>query len=213
MKNIKTLPLLAMIAMFILSFTNLFGLNIAGAAIFVGVIFFFVNKAAEKEPYKGSGLDFSSIRNDLKDIKVWFWVVLPLVMGVITLVVAKLFLPEYIEYEIIRAGGFVAIELSLLSIVQFFIFALGEEIAWRAFFQKQLNKSMSITSTVLISSLLFSLGHFKAGDFKVVVFSMLSVFVNSILYGVVFHKTNNAWVSAISHFISNMAGVIILMFI
>ena len=213
MKNIKTLPLLTMIAMVILSFTNLFGLNIAGAAIFVGVIFFFVNKAVEKEPYKGSGLDFSSIRNDLKDIKVWFWVVLPLVMGVITLVVAKLFLPEYIEYEIIRAGGFVAIELSLLSIVQFFIFALGEEIAWRAFFQKQLNKSMSITSTVLISSLLFSLGHFKAGDFKVVAFSMLSVFINSILYGVVFHKTNNAWISTISHFISNVAGVIILMFI
>lgn len=213
MKNIKTLPLLAMIAMFILSFTNLFDLNIAGAAIFVGVIFFFVNKAVEKEPYKGSGLDFSSIRNDLKDVKIWFWVVLPLIMGAISLVVAKLFLPEYIEYEIVRAGGFVAIELSLLSIVQFFVFALGEEIAWRAFFQKQLNKSMSIVPTLLISSTLFSLGHFKAGDFKVVAFSMLSVFINSILYGVVFHKTNNAWISTISHFISNMAGVIILMFI
>jgi membrane protease YdiL (CAAX protease family) len=130
-------------------------------------------------------------------------------MDAICIAISLLFLPEYIEYEIERAGAFVSIKLGILPILQFLFFALGEEIAWRAFFQKQLNKALPIVPVLLISSLLFALGHFEVGNPVIVLYGLFFTFINSILYGMVFYKTNNAWVSTISHFVANIFSVII----
>jgi membrane protease YdiL (CAAX protease family) len=209
MKNIKILPIIAMIAMVILSFTNLFGLNFSFIAVIVGVVFFFVNKIVEKEPFQGSGLDIKGIGPSLKDKKIWIWIVLPIVMDAVCVAISKAFLPEYITFETARAGGYVAVELSVSSVFQFLFFALGEEIAWRAFFQRQLSKAMHIVPVLLFSSLLFTLGHFTTGNPVIVIYGLIFTFINSVLYGVVFHKTKNAWVSTISHFGANIFEVIL----
>lgn len=209
MESIKKVPLIAIVLMTILSFTNLFGLNIAGASIVLGVIFYFIDKVIEKPLVENSGLDIKSVRKTLKDKKIWIWLALPLIMDAVCIIISLLFLPEYIDFEISRAGGFVAIELSVLSILQFFVFALGEEIAWRALFQRQLTKALPIVPVLLISSALFALGHFKTGNPIVVAYGLVFIFINSFLYGVVFHKTQNAWVSTISHFVANIFEVII----
>jgi uncharacterized protein len=209
MKNIKKTPLIVMLVMVILSFTNLFGLNISPAIIPIGVVFFFINKAIEKQPMSNSGLDIKAIGTDLKDRKIWVWLVLPIIVDAVCVTISVLFLPEYIEFETVRAGQFVAIELSIATVLQFFVFALGEEIAWRAFFQKQLSKVLPIMPVLIFSSLLFSVGHFKAGNPVVVAYGLFFTFINSILYGVIFHKTKNAWVSTIAHFTANMFEVIL----
>jgi membrane protease YdiL (CAAX protease family) len=207
METIKKLPLIVMSVMIILSFTNLFGLKISGASVVLGAVFFFVNKIIEKEPMRGSGLDLKAVGANLKDRKIWFWIVLPLIMDAVCVLISLLFLPQYIEYETVRAGGFVAVELSISSTLQFLFFALGEEIAWRAFFQNQLSKALPAVPVVLFSSLLFTLGHFEMGNPITVTYGLVFTFINSCLYGVVFHKTKNAWVSTISHFAANMFEV------
>lgn len=209
MKNINKASLIAMILITILSFTNLFGLNISSACIFIGIAFFFINKRIEKESAKTSSLDIKGIESSLKNIKIWFWLPLPIVMNTICILISISFLPEYIKYETARAGAFVPIEISITSILLFFVFALGEEIAWRSFFQKQLSKLMSFIPVLIFSSILFTLGHFEQGNLIIVVYGLLFTFINSILYGIIFHKTNNAWVSAIAHFASNIFTVIV----
>lgn len=47
----------------------------------------------------------------------------------------------------------------------------------------------------------------------IVAYDISFVFINSILYGIIFYKTNNAWISAISHFIANLFSVIVLVFL
>jgi uncharacterized protein len=210
MNKIKTLPLIAMIAMTILSFTNLFQLNIAGASVIIGIAFFFINKASEKQSFEGSGLDLKGIGSNLKDRKIWIWILLPLIMDIVAMVISKLFLPEYLDYVITRAGTFVSLEKVVLLVFQLAILALGEEIAWRAFFQKQLSKSMSLIPVLIISSVLFAIGHLTTGNPIVVLYNIFFVCINSILYGIIFHKTNNAWVSGIAHFIANLVSVLIL---
>jgi membrane protease YdiL (CAAX protease family) len=212
MGNIKRLPLIAMIIMVILSFTNLFGLNIAGASVILGVVFFFINKASEKQAFSGSGLDIKAIGKNLKDKKIWIWILLPLIMDIVSMTIGKLFLPGYIEHVLARSGNIVTFDKVALLVPELAFLALGEEIAWRAFFQKQLNKALPIVPVLLISSVLFGMGHLAAGSVIIVIFDIFFVFINSILYGVVFYKTNNAWVSTISHFIANLFSVIVLIF-
>lgn len=213
MGEIKRISLIAMIAMGLVSFTNLLGISAAGISVFIGVIFFFVNKAINKEPDAGSGLDFSAIKTNLKDKSIWFWLAMPLVMDAVSITIGKLFIPEYIEHVISRALPFISVDKVILLLVQLVVLALGEEIAWRAFFQKQFNKVLPIIPVLIISSIFFSIGHIAKGNVNIVIFDVFFVFINSILYGVIFHKTNNAWISTISHFTANLFSVIILLFL
>lgn len=213
MESIKIIPLIVMAVMALLSFSNIIGLNVAWVVIPLGIVYFFINKAIEKKTARESGLDIKAIGISLKDKKIWFWILLPLIMDALCVTISKLFLPEYIEFETARASSFVSVELSISSVLQFFVFALGEEIAWRAFFQKQLTKVLPIIPVLLSSSLLFTLGHLATGKTGVVAFGLIFTFINSCLYGVVFHKTNNAWVSTISHFAANMFEVLLFVLI
>lgn len=134
-------------------------------------------------------------------------------MDAVCVVLSMLFLPEYIEYESVRAGAFVPIEISISSILLFFVFALGEEIAWRAFFQNKSSKILPFIPALLLTSLLFTLGHYKQGNTIVVLFGLIFTFTNSILYGVIFYKTKNAWIIAFSHFVANIFEVILFILI
>lgn len=202
-----------MIAMAVISFTNLFGISVAGISVFIGVAFFFVNKATEKQLFAGSGLDFKAIGTSLKEKSIWFWIAMPIIMDVVSITLSKLFLPEYIDHVLARAGNLVSFNAGIFLIVQLIVLALGEEIAWRAFFQKQLQKALPIAPALIISSILFALGHIASGNFTIVAYDVFFVFVNSILYGVIFNKTNNAWISTISHFAANLFSVIVLVFL
>jgi membrane protease YdiL (CAAX protease family) len=213
MQNIKKISLIAIILMATLSFSNLLGLKIAGLAVVVGVVFFFIHKSSEKQPFEGSGLDIGAIRINFKDRSILFWMTLPIIMDAVAIAISKLILPEYIEHVLARTETFVSFDKVLILIIQLAFLALGEEIAWRAFFQKQLNKALPIIPTLLISSLLFAIGHFSQGNAVIVLYDVLSVFINSVLYGIIFHKTNNAWMSAISHFAANLFSIIVLVFL
>lgn len=213
MKKIGTLPLIGLIVMAVLSFANLSGTRIAGLAVIFGVIFFFLNKRVEKQSSISSGLDIRSIGQALKQKGIWFWILLPVIMNAISIGIALLFLPQYLEHVLSRTETFLSWNLLLLLVFQLAFFALGEEIAWRAFFQQQLSKGISIIPALLLSSLLFSLGHIAFGETAVVTYDLFFVFINSLLYGFVFYKTNNAWVSAIAHFLANFSSVIFFLWL
>ena len=199
--------------MTILSFSNIFGVYIAGISVLIGVVFFFINKAFEKQPFEDSGLDIETIGRNIRDGKIWFWIVLPIIMDGVSITISKLFLPQYIEHVLARVDIFLSFDKILLLLVQLAVLALGEEIAWRAFFQKQLSKVFSIIPVLIVSSILFALGHLREGNIIVVMYDIFFVFINSILYGIIFYKSNNGWISAISHFSANLFSVIILVFL
>lgn len=186
MQNIRKVSLIAIILMASLSFSNLLGLKIAGLAVVVGVVFFFVDKVSEKQPFEGGGLDIGAIRKNFKDKSIWFWMALPIIMDAVAIGISKLLLPEYIDHVLARTEAFVSFDKVLILIIQLAFLALGEEIAWRAFFQKQLNKALPIIPTLLISSSLFAIGHFSQGNAVIVLYDVLFVFINSVLYGIIF---------------------------
>lgn len=211
MANLNKLCIIAITLMSFISFANLLGLNAAGFSVLVGVAIFFVNNAIEKEDSDSSGLDFKAIPGNLRSGSIWFWIALPFVMDVIAIGLSFLILPEYVEYELTRTASFVSLNNFSLLVIQLAVLALGEEIAWRAFFQKQLQKVLPITPVITISSFLFAIGHITDGNFSIVAYNVFFVGVNSILYSIVFHKTNNAWISTISHFTANLLSIIILL--
>ena len=213
MKKNNKISIVAMFLMAAVSVANLFGVHIAGISVCLGIILFFVNRKLKKQTFDGSGFDIKAIGTNLKEKSIWLWIALPLIMDVVSIVIGRLLVPGYIEHVLSRVSPFLSLDKVALTVVQLAVLALGEEIAWRAFFQNQLQKVWTIAPVLVVSSLLFALGHIASGSFAIVAFDVFFVFVNSMLYGVIFRKTNNAWISAISHFAANLFSVIILVFL
>ena len=210
MGNMKTLSRFAMLAMAALSFTNLFGLPIAGLTVLIGVACFFIDKG--KTPFAQSGFDCKGIGKAFSDKTIWLWMASPLLMDGIAVVLAKLVLPEFIAHVVSRTAVLVSFDRVALMLIQLIVFAVGEEIAWRAFFQNQAQRVMSAPLAILVTSVLFGIGHIADGSAVVIVYDVFFVAVNACLYGVIFYKTKNAWMSAIAHFAANLFSVLVLLF-
>lgn len=209
----KNISIVAMMVMAFVSFSNFFGYSFAGISILIGVSFFFIKRILERNMDSDNSLNVRAIGTNLKDVAIWFWITLPLIMNVICFALATMFLPEFIDHVFGRTEFVLSANMVVLLIFQLAILALGEEIAWRGFFQKQLSKWLPIIPTLILTSILFSLGHFAVGNIAVVSYDIFFIFINSVLYGIVFYKTNNAYISAISHFIANLFAVIVLFFL
>ncbi len=57
-------------------------------------------------------------------------------MDIVSITISRLFWPQYIEHVLARTEGFISFNKIILLIFQLAVLAIGEEIAWRAFFPK-----------------------------------------------------------------------------
>lgn len=94
-----------------------------------------------------------------------------------------------------------------LLIGQVIIAALGEEIAFRGFFVGKAMKIFPFWPCVVVSSVVFAAGHIAIGSAGLVVYDVSAVFIDSIIYAVIYRKSGNCLVCTISHILCNAAGI------
>jgi len=215
MKKSSKSVIVFLIVMILLSFTNLLNikidgeiLNLSGLSVIVGVVAYFVTRKTNKTKYEG--FNIKTIFKDFKEHpKAIVFAILPFITCILSTVIANKFLPEFNEHVNNRASFAISGDL-IKTILIMAVLTLGEEIAWRGFFQKQTTKIIKFIPSIILTSLLFALGHFSAGSFAVVAYDLLFVFIDSSLFGLIFKETDNAWCSWIPHFLADILGVLLL---
>jgi membrane protease YdiL (CAAX protease family) len=85
-----------------------------------------------------------------------------------------------------------------------------EELIFRAFFQERLSWFINIPMAIGISSAVFALLHYSKGSFSIVAFDIFTIFVDSIIYGVIYHRTKNIFASWIPHFLADIIGITLM---
>ncbi len=215
MKKISKTSIVFLIIMTLLSFTNMLNLEMngevvkpAGLMVIIGVIAFFVTKKSNDS--KEEGLDIKSFPGKLKSPKVIILALMPTIMVFVSIFLEKKFMPEVLQH-IKERVGFIDKSQIVGTVISLVVLALGEEIALRAFFQKQSTKLMGFIPSIIITSILFSLGHFAYDEPLIVVIDLVEIFIDSIFYGLVFKETDNAFCSWLSHFLSNLIAVFLFL--
>lgn len=205
-----------LIIMSILSFSNIFklevkgkALKLAGLTIIVGLVAFFVTRNTNES--KQEALDIKTFLPKLKSKKVIALISVPVVLNIILVFVYKAFMPEYFDFLQSRLPF--ELELSKLKPIFFesMVIPLGEEIAMRAFFQKQTTKVSGFIPSVIMTSVLFAVGHFSYGAAAIMILDIAGIFVDSIFYGLVFKETDNAWCSWVPHFLADIIVILMIM--
>lgn len=203
-----------LIVMTVLSFSNCVKIEIegdllklAGFTVLVGIAAYFITRNTNE--YKNAGLDIKALPRQIVDKKVIVLILIPAVINVISTLIEKSLMPDYFEF--LKSRIFIDSSSTPKMLIELIVLALGEEIALRAFYQKQTTKIIGFVPGLIVSSLAFTFGHFSYGEPVFMVWDLSGIFINSIFYGMVFKKTDNAWCSWISHFLANIVAMILLL--
>lgn len=209
-KRSAVLTLIGIIIMILLTVTKMEpSSKIAGYSVFVGIAFFFITEAVAKTQSSESGLRFNTIATDFKKPGVILWVLLPSVSGIATLVVGNLiFSGEFVAHVMGRTSSILSFDKTALLIGQVIIAAFGEEIAYRGFFFGKSSKLFPIWVCAVVSSAVFAAGHIATGNTGIVVYDIASVFIDSLIFSVIYHKSGNCVISTFSHILGNAISLI-----
>ena len=180
---------------------------IAAAVIHIaGLACFFIIEGIEKTPDSESGLSFKRFFSDLKKPGV-----IPLILFMILLSPAEMLLSKavfgraYIDHVLgrINVPGLDQLPLLLFSQI---VTVLGEEIEYRAFFVGKGMKRFSFWPVAIVGAVIFAAAHYSAGAAGIVARDMTGIFIDAILFAILYRKTGNCLISFIPHFVSNMLG-------
>ncbi|MBR6156202.1 MAG: CPBP family intramembrane metalloprotease [Lachnospiraceae bacterium] len=180
---------------------------IAAAVIHIaGLACFFIIEGIEKTPDSESGLSFKRFFSDLKKPGV-----IPLILFMILLTTVEMLLSKavfgraYIDHVLgrINVPGLGQLPLLLFSQT---VSVLGEEIEFRAFFVGKGMKRFSFWPAAIVGAVLFAAAHYAAGAAGIVAWDLGGIFIDAILFAILYRKTGNCLISFIPHFVSNMLG-------
>lgn len=203
-KRLNVFVIVSLIAITIVSVLGLLHIeNLTSIGLIIGLVMYFVTKS-QKESFK-----IKEVPKAFCDIKTIILIVLPTISAYISSMLAKYVMPEFSDHIASRTSFLPGKGLVLIPAL--LIAALGEEIAMRGFMQNQLTKYIKFVPALIITSILFAMCHVAEGDIKVVLYDLVFIFIDSILYGLIFKKTNNVCVSTISHFIANLLSVLVFL--
>ena len=206
MKKVNQAISLALVAMIAFSTLSLFRVQLAGISILIGVAIYTVINT-KKRSHSFTALDIKRAYRELTESSICLWALLPLSINIVVLFLAKVFFPEFLEH----IGGRTAhLGIGILLVVQLMVSALGEEIAWRAFFQHELTKIVPVKPAIVITSIVFAIAHFSPGNLVIAIIDVFLVFLNSVIYGIIFAKSKNAFVSSLAHFAANLVAIVLL---
>ena len=145
---------------------------------------------------------------DIKKPGVIVWLLLPSVSGIVTLVVGNLmFSGEFVVHVMGRTSSILSFDKIALLIGQVIIAAFGEEIAYRGFFLGKGMKIFPFWFCAVVSSLAFAAGHIATGDMGIVVYDIAAVFIDSLIFSVIYHKSGNCVISTFSHILGNAISI------
>lgn len=204
------LTIIGITIMLLLTATKLVSSSkIAGYSVFVGIAFFFIVEAVAKIKDADSGLRFKSIIDDIKKPGVLVWMLLPIGTALLSLVIGNIFFGSaYISHVYSRTDSILSFDKIPLLIFQLIIAAWGEEIAFRGFFVGKSMRIFPFWACAAVSSLTFAAGHIATGNAAVVIYDVGMVFVDSIIYSMVYRKSGNCMISTFSHILCNATGLI-----
>ncbi|MCZ2260163.1 CPBP family intramembrane glutamic endopeptidase [Sporosarcina sp. G11-34] len=147
------------------------------------------------------------------DIRQYWWLILlPFVAVIGQIIFAHYAMPTFNEHVMGRVEPMLHMSSLLILIPQLLFLAFGEELAFRGFAQEKLSEITGSRIAIIAISFLFAIAHLSAGPIGVVMYDIGFIFIDSILYGILFLKTKNVYLTTIAHFLANVAGIYIFSF-
>ncbi len=186
---------------------QLMGPPVRGPASLLPILYFLVERRARRRSWIDCGLDPRTIGPGLRGS----WLPILVVAVGIPLVVAwsaRALWPEYVAQVLGRIPLDVSRPARYVPIVAVATFL--EEVSYRALFQQHLAWFAPAPAAIGVVAVAFGLAHLSRGDPGVVAADVALVILDGVLYGVIFARSRNVFVSWIAHLAADLVGLALL---
>jgi membrane protease YdiL (CAAX protease family) len=177
--------------------------------VLLPIAYVLIERRIRHRTWADLGFKFNSFWADLR--ANWFWFVL---VGIISqpawFFLERAIAPETLKHVAERlpftpsVGG--------LSVYAFLIAILliGEELTHRTLIQGRLTPFLGIPAAIGVASLVFGLSHYSPGPFAIVALDISSIVFDSILFGIIYARSNNLIVTWAAHLLGDILGLVLL---
>jgi membrane protease YdiL (CAAX protease family) len=196
---------------------GLFIQEIKGLLEVIPLVYYFGEKRQRKRSWSELGV---KKRDFIKDIaKNWYWFILVIfVIQISVFWAAYLYWPAFIEHILSRTVFLVLSPYpDIVGIIRvlsmLLIFTLSEEIIYRGLTQERLSWYYNPYSALFLTSFLFAAVHYYPGNALIILFDLLLVFADSLIYGLLYIKSHSIFISWTAHLAADIVGITILLVI
>lgn len=170
------------------------------------IVYFLVERKVRKRTKEEIGFRTANFSEKMK--QSWMLILfVGTVMQLFYLFSYQNFFPQVLEHVL----GRVPLDFSDLNPILFLsivLLAFGEEIVFRGLIQARLSKLMPVWVAILVTSLLFAVMHIATGETTVVMVDLMSVFIDSVLFGIIFAKTRSIYIATLAHILANSVALL-----
>ncbi|MCA1056127.1 CPBP family intramembrane metalloprotease [Rossellomorea aquimaris] len=178
-----------------------------GAAAILPIIYVFIERRVRNRSLSSIGFKREQIGASLK--KKWQWV---LIVGVVFQLgyffLLKQFVPEVFGHIHERVSILDSFDTKLIFSI--LILALGEEIVFRGLIQNRLNWVMNPLLSISLTSILFTIMHISSGPPGIVIPDLITIFLDSLVFGYLYYKSGNLYLSWIAHALANVTAAFLM---
>ena len=177
--------------------------------VLLPIAYLLIERRIRNRTWADLGFKFNTFWADLR--ANWFWFVL---VGVISqpawFLIERAIDPEIIDHIVARlpfpptAGGLLVYAIPLAIVL------IGEELTHRTLIQGRLTPFIGTTAAIAVASLVFGISHYSPGPFAIVAVDISSIVFDSILFGIIYARSNNLIVSWAAHLLGDILGLVFL---
>lgn len=114
---------------------------------------------------------------------------------------------QYVNHVLERTSDIFTFDQVFFLVLQLIFPAFAEEIAFRGFFIGKGMKLFPYWFCAVVSSAVFAVAHIAVGNLGVVVFDIVGIFIDGLIYATIYKKTGNCFISTIAHILCNVSGL------
>jgi membrane protease YdiL (CAAX protease family) len=177
--------------------------------VLLPIAYLLIERRMRNRTWADLGFKFNTFWADLR--ANWFWFVLA---GVVSqpawFLIERAVVPEIVDHIIERlpfpptAGGLFVYAIPLAIVL------IGEELTHRTLIQGRLTQFIGAPAAIVVASLVFGLSHYSPGPFAIVTLDITSIVFDSILFGIIYARSNNLIVTWVAHLLGDILGLVFL---
>ena len=177
--------------------------------VLLPIAYLLIERRIRNRTWVDLGFKFSTFWSDLRTN--WFWFVLGgIISQPVWFLIERAIDPEIIDHIVARlpfpptAGGLFVYAIPLA------IALVGEEMTHRTLIQGRLTPFIGTTAAIAVASLVFGISHYSPGPFAIVAVDISSIVFDSILFGIIYARSNNIIVSWAAHLLGDILGLVFI---
>jgi membrane protease YdiL (CAAX protease family) len=180
-------------------------------SVLLPIAYLLIERRLRNRPWAELGFDVRGIGSSLAANWLPILLVVLVLQTAITLL-AKAFWPAFLTHVESRIPLFDTTQpVWLLGML--LLTTLGEEMTFRSLFQERLSWSTKTSIALVVVSLLFGLMHWSQGGLVMTLVDVALVTLDSIIFGLIFSRGKNLYVTWLTHLLVDVAGVALLILV